>query len=684
MPRKHVGSYIAGAIRHFPQNKMSKYDFRPESVNMMPSLPLLGLIACISVCSSSTLGLSHGFLDRIACSCLTILASNIWYITLTGLQCVKFQVQSLCKHTDRRGKPELLLKKRQAVVDDRHLPETTDDTEIITGKYTLRALLLHTIEFRHTPREVRLFVSRKELWYVLYPVTFAVFVLFYCIPMYDTSCTVSLITGLLSKSSYDEIRRGIYWKRSTGRKICFALATVCGFVCVSGLFVLGVTVNRQVSSRGSHPNSTQMVVQPPITNVSAVDTTAYPTATDNMIGTLLHGDNLEYDTKPVRRRLANQTNASFSTSPNTDPVSVSKTANMSGIPTKGLNNDSNNDSNNNSDNNSNNTSDNDMAATLNSIYAASIQSPNLVQMIFLYSACSYIPFFLDRTPESIRLPVLLEIMQPSVSCLAAVVLFVVSVSSQGAWLPEYMLKSPSFIAYVCLVPLAVWCCIFFIIKAARAKSASYVCCILMLVVYVKLLEITNAMPRKTHAIQQILVFVGCMCGLYIALMTVFIRMENKCIQMGWDTDNDEDNDDDYMSSDGAGIGMQGMRNISPRYCIEDVLQRVTHDIQTTEYILSHPKSAAQHAAPAPAPAPEAEAEAQAEADADAEADYTRPVKTEAESPTTELPRRKKAINTEMACIAEFVDHSDDNSEYDIEKASLLAPCESTTPKVYRK
>ena len=167
-------------------------------------------------------------------------------------------------------------------------------------------------------------------------------------------------------------------------------------------------------------------------------------------------------------------------------------------------------------------------------------------------------------------------------------------------------------------------------------------------------------------------------------------MENKCIQMGWDTGNDEDDDDDYMSSDGAGIGMQGMRNISPRYCIEDVLQRVSHDIQTTEYILSHPKSAAQHAAPAPAPAPapEAEAGSEAEADAgaeaDAEADYTRPAKTEAESPTTELPRRKKAINTEMACIAEFVDHSNDNSEDDIEKALLLAPCESTTPTVYRK
>jgi len=35
-------------------------------------------------------------------------------------------------------------------------------------------------------------------------------------------------------------------------------------------------------------------------------------------------------------------------------------------------------------------------------------------------------------------------------------------------------------------------------------------------------------------------------------------------------------------------GRYGEHDILPRYCIEDVLQRVTDDIKTTEYILSHP------------------------------------------------------------------------------------------------
>jgi len=85
-----------------------------------------------------------------------------------------------------------------------------------------------------------------------------------------------------------------------------------------------------------------------------------------------------------------------------------------------------------------------------------------------------------------------------------------------------------------------------------------------------------------------------MCGLYAALTVVFIRMENKSIQMGWDTDQDEDDDRVYMS-DGIGMnrGLSDDRQTdrrAPRYCIEDVLERVTSDIEATELILSKSNS----------------------------------------------------------------------------------------------
>ena len=647
---------------------MSKYNFRPESVNVVPSIPLLVLVSCISLCSSATLGLSHGFVDRIACSCLTILASNMWYILLTGVQCLKFQFDSLCKQTKRRGSSEILQKKREAVMDNRLLPETTSDTAMITGQYTLRTLLINTIEFRHSPREVRLFVSRKELWFILYPIAFAVFVLFYCIPMYDISCTVSLIAGLLSKSTYDEINRGIYWKRNTGRKICFVIATIFGFMCVSGLFVLDTVVNRQVGSHVTHSNSSVVSLpQLPPTNVSV------SSDTENMIGTLLHGDGLRNDNSPHHRWDANGTNTSHSALTDSSAEYESHPSNPSNLS---------NVYNNISDENLDTVELNDVTETLSRTYTASMQSPNLLQKILLYSVCSYIPFFLDRTPDSIRLPVLLEIVQPSVSCIAAFVLFLVCITTHGVWLPDYMLQSPTFALYVCLIPLGVWCCIFFVIRASRAKTASYVCCILMLVVYIKLLHITNQLSQKTLAIRQISVFVGFMCAFYVALMTVFIRMENKCIQMGWDTsrDNDNDDDDDYMSSDGVGIHMQDSHNVSPRYCIEDVLQRVTHDIQTTEYILSHPKTVVSPAVYNTA----------TERDT-SEGTPTTQYKTGEENIDSQTDPQKLAPvrsyrnnvdNSELSSITEFIDCPEDHNSKDIaedetENISLLSPSGST-------
>jgi len=49
---------------------MSKYCFKPESVDLLPSLPLIVAIIAISVFLSAALDTSHGIVDRVACSCL--------------------------------------------------------------------------------------------------------------------------------------------------------------------------------------------------------------------------------------------------------------------------------------------------------------------------------------------------------------------------------------------------------------------------------------------------------------------------------------------------------------------------------------------------------------------------------------------------------------------------------------
>ena len=539
---------------------MTKYFFKPESVDFIPSLPLIVAIIAISVFSSAALDTSHGFVDRVACSCLTILVSNFWYLVLTGMQCMRFRLHSLWHKIPRRQKKDLDTKKREAVIDDRRAVDDGSDIAQITGQCSVEALLCRTIEFRHGPREVRLFVSRKELWYILYPMSFAVFVLFYCIPIYDLSCMVSLVMGLMTKSSYDEYKRGIYWKRSTGRKVVFVFVTLCGLVCTSSLFVLGSVVARHGVVQHRSPGAGDATTAN--TTAAATPSPASRDAT-NMLGTLLHTETLD---SGLRRGRANGSSSS-SSDRNESETSLQDDIDLM----------------------------HSVQVAFDAAYSASVQTPNLTQMLLVWSVCWTIPFFLGRTPESIRLPVVLEIMQPSLSCLASVVLCVACIVTPCGWMHRHLLNSPVFVAYVSLVAPAVWCAVYFLIKASRSRTTGHVCCILVLAAYIKLLHLIQARNNQSRAVQQVSVFVGCMCGLYAALMVLFIRMENKSIQMGWDTDQDEDDDRVYMS-DGIGMnrGLSDDRQAdtrSPRYCIEDVLERVTSDIEATELILSKTNSA---------------------------------------------------------------------------------------------
>jgi hypothetical protein len=318
-----------------------------------------------------------------------------------------------------------------------------------------------------------------------------------------------------------------------------------------------------------------------------------------MLGTLLHGDDRNHNFRHHRRQNENLTtidefpmildlpanisittplvNATHSTNGKTSSViSINVSSHEDGI-------------------------SEEVGEALSAAYASELRNPNLLQMIIVWTSCLCTPFFLGQTPDSIRLPVLMEIVQPSVSCLATFVLFLACATSDNPWQPRELLQSSSVVAYVCFAPAAVWCAIYFVVRASRSKTTTHLCCILIVAAYSKLLHVMHHHSRHSRGLSQVSFLVGCLCAIYTGLTLVFIRMENKCIQMGWDAGQDDDDGDDYgfdldMTSTSAGGGHKHSQhdneseNFSPRYCIEDVLQRVTDDIMTTEYILSHPEA----------------------------------------------------------------------------------------------
>jgi len=459
-------------------------------------------------------------------------------------------------------------------MDDRRELDSGEDLALITSQYSLKTILCHTIDFRHTPREVRLFVSREELWYILYPMSLGVFVLFYSLPVYDASCVISLFMGLLAKSTCDEVRRGFFWKRTTGRKFFFVTMTLCGAICAVALSTLTVSLNRHKHVYVSHSNAST-----PMDN------------NNNMLGTLLHEKTILRQNEDTPEDVYGYTDVP--TESDEEVSQTQKTYNTTDL--AAWNTSANGSLSNNSleattfsevgeaDSVVGDVLDSMMDAVIES--TSSVQSISTQYTIMFWSLCFYTPFFLSRVPESTRLPVLLEILQPSVSCLAALGLFLCTLIHPDARSSiQGLFESRAFVFYILFIAGPIWVGVYFMMKALRNKTSSYACSLLTISIFFKLLYTARADAHNNHTVKSVMAFAGCVCALYTVLTVTFIRMENKSIQLGWDTEAEEEMLDLECLSDSDGSVREHI--VSPRYCIEDVLERVSKDIQATEIVLS--------------------------------------------------------------------------------------------------
>ena len=554
---------------------MGKYTFKPEKIDFSSCLPLVLAITAICVASSCMLETHHDLVQNLSSSCLTILVSNLWYALLTSAQFARFWTKSLCqKYTTPWSRSEKNQEKRGLVIDDRRELDSGEDLALITSQYSLKTILCHTIDFRHTPREVRLFVSREELWYILYPMSMGVFVLFYSLPVYDASCVISLFMGLLAKSTYDEVRRGFFWKRTTGRKFFFVTMTLCGAICAVALSTLTVSLNRHKHVYVSHSNAST-----PMDN------------NNNMLGTLLHEKTILRQNEDTPEEVYGYTDAPTESDETVSPTQ--KTYNTTHL--EALNTSANGSLSNNSleatsfsefgeaESVVGDVLDSMMDAVMES--TSSVQSISMQYSIMFWSFCFYTPFFLSRVPESTRLPVLLEILQPSVSCLASLGLFLCTLIDPDARSSiQALFESRAFVFYILFIAGPIWVGVYFMIKALRNKTSSYACSLLTISIFFKLLYTARADAHSNHTVKSVMAFAGCICALYSVLTVTFIRMENKSIQLGWDTEAEEEMLDLECLSDSDGSVREHI--VSPRYCIEDVLERVSQDIQATEIVLS--------------------------------------------------------------------------------------------------
>jgi len=152
---------------------MSRLLYKPEKTRLDIVIPLfLTALCCMTFCMNVIDSNTFDFPDQILLCCLTIFVSNSYYAIATRAQFANFMTKSFCasikkkeSHSDKQKN------KRLSLVDDRMTLEESEDIRSISTNYTVVSSIMNTIDFEKKTREIRLFISREEVWYILYPVS---------------------------------------------------------------------------------------------------------------------------------------------------------------------------------------------------------------------------------------------------------------------------------------------------------------------------------------------------------------------------------------------------------------------------------------------------------------------------------------------------------------------------------
>lgn len=555
---------------------MGKYDYAPQTARLAPPL-VLGACMGLTATLATNVHMRHdNIYSMVACTAAVVLLSNLGYAALTAAQCLCHTARAtITAVTGRHGEAAA---RRRALADARPTPESGRSDELsaaVVGGLTGTALFTQTIDFARARAEIKLYVSREEVWRILYPLAAGFYVLFVCLPVYDATCTVCLSFGFFMQSTHDELRRGLHFRRPTARRILFCMMGISGMLthCLAFVFVYIASV--RATSEGWHAGR------------GFVDEL-------EEFHALLYNISSDY----LRSGGANVTAAAAVAvaGAGAEAVAVGGSAAVwaaANNSSMGLNASS--------------------AAAEGELvpYSASYRfaDANVAQyltwsahaypesMCMMWGVCLMGANLLRNAPSSVRLPVAIEIAQPAVSAVAVLVLCAASwwldvpvfslVDSQNALGDLYLLSSGG----------GVWLCVLMLTQGVRDRCSIYVACVVLVVVMAKTVAQHTSILRN-HQTYELMVCTCVTLGIYVVCAVLFCRKENVAVRGGWGgsasgcsggIDSDDDDGHSQLDSDDE-IEMAIERaHPAPRhavYSIEDVLSVAQDDIAASERVIA--------------------------------------------------------------------------------------------------
>ena len=511
---------------------MSRLVYKPVRtqagvVGILIGCGLASFCYCMVVVDSNT----YNFPEQILFCCLTVMVSNLYYTAVTGLQYLHYSAMLCTKRGSHvEAQRHKASRRRASALND----GSSDGLDLTRNTYTVKSIVCQTIDFAGTTQERKLSISREELWYILYPISLGIFVVFFCLPIYDVSCSLMLALGLLMLGSFQECRRDMHWERSGLRRGVFLAMVLAGVVIVVTLFILSYTVNSLQQDAIARVRNTSTS---PVFNMTANNI--------DYIQLLLHNDEgFVGSNQSTVVSMSNSTRETLLQEMNTRDALVQE---------------------------------------MMMIYTDSSKLYSFLIRIPVWMCCFYTPFMLSNLPTGIQIPVILEVSQASMGNLCAMVILTIVSSCHISWGKFF---SVSTCAYVMIVPFFLWMGVYMILQSSRNKTLLYVACVVITLSYLKFAYVIGTVYHiHSQHVVRTFVFLAFVLVLHVVFSVCFIRSENFAIRLGWDKFDADELGSDSLSDFDDEILLDGEMQAVPPMTIEDVLNRVTSDIRESENVI---------------------------------------------------------------------------------------------------
>lgn len=351
-------------------------------------------------------------------------------------------------------------------------------------------MLVHTIDFQHREQEIKLWISREDLWKVMYPVSAGIYIAFLAIPVYDPVCTICFCAGIFSKAIVTEWRRGYYWNRPSARKGLLAAITLLGAVQAILIFICGYMAMLENTNQGWERHETWKHEMIGLVTNATDQTPPVPHLTDENV-----------------------------TDENLLEIILDENGMFKGD------------------------ADRQYVNWFFHAYPA--------KCWMWWFTCFYAGPLLDSIPGNMRMPVIVEKSQMSTFGIAMAALFVVLGVTRSSAFDFVQIQSAMGDIYLLFGAPCIWACIFCLCHSVREKSSLGLTVPLSIVSLVKSFTMLRAdFWEKQNA--QVFVASSVVSTSYLVSVVYFMRVENVAIRSGWGTRGNDlevlsDGDDDFSS-----------------------------------------------------------------------------------------------------------------------------------------